>query len=114
MSKIIKLPSGNTVTLRDPKSMKQKDRKKIYVDGEVTISTGLAMMENIMAMLIEEWTFDLLIPSVKVDSLGELDIDDYDALNDHAQEALVLLFPRLNKTEESEADPKALGGNSND
>ena len=29
MLKVIKLPSGNTVTLRDPKTLKVKDRRKM-------------------------------------------------------------------------------------
>lgn len=114
MNKSLKLPSGNTVTFRDPKTLKQKDRRKIYVDGEVTVKNGLAMMENIMSILIEEWTFDLILPSISLDSLGELGLEDYDVLNDYATEALATLFPRLDKNAENEADPKVTTGNSSD
>lgn len=113
MSKQVKLPSsGATVTLRDPKTLKQKDRKKVYVDGDVTISTGLQMIENILAVLIESWSLDLLLPSVDINSLGELELEDYDVLEQEAKDAMPALFPRLNKSPENEADPKATTDNS--
>jgi hypothetical protein len=114
MSKEIKLPvSKATVVLRDPKSLKQRDRKKVYVDGEVNLSTGLQMMENIIAILVESWTLDLLIPSLDVNVLGELELADYDVLDAEAKDAMSVLFPSLNKSAENEADPKALTDNSN-
>ena len=113
MSKQIKLPiSGASVTLRDPKSLKQKDRKKVYVDGEITISTGLQMLENILAVLIESWTLDLLLPSVDVKTLGELELADYDVLEAEAKEAMPILFPSLARTAENEADPKVVTDSS--
>jgi hypothetical protein len=114
MSKKITLPSGATVTLRDPKTLKQKDRKKIYVDGDVTIKTGLAMMENIIAALIEEWSFELTLPSISLDSLGELELEDYDVLETHAKEVMPVLFPALNRSKENEEDPKVVTDNSSD
>jgi hypothetical protein len=114
MSKIINLPSGATATIKDPRSLKQKDRKRTYVDtkGEPTMASGIAMMDNLIAVLIEEWSFDLIIPSVRLESLDELDIADYDMLQEEAEAALPLLFPRINKSVENEADPKASTDNS--
>lgn len=108
MSRIINLPSGETATLRDPKTLKQKDRAKLYsVEADGSVAAGMAMMSNLIAILVEEWSFDLIPPSVKVDSLGELSIADYDTLMDAANEAMPVLFPQLSQTEVSEADPKA-------
>jgi hypothetical protein len=114
MSKKITLPSGATVTLRDPKTLKQKDRKNIYVDGEVTIKNSLEMMENIIAALIVEWSFPFAIPTVQAGTLGELEIEDYDALEEFAKDAMPIVFPTLGKTRENEADPKAITDDSND
>jgi hypothetical protein len=114
MSNTITLPSGATVTLRDPKSLKHKDRKTIYVDGDLTTRTSIDMMERIIAVMVQDWSYDLLIPSVKLDSLGELDIPDYDALQDKVQDLLPSMFPQLARTDEGEANPKATGENSND
>lgn len=115
MSRIINLPSGATATLKDPRELKQKDRKRTYVDtkGEPSLASGLAMMDNLIAVLIEEWSFDLIIPSVKLESLDELSTADYDMLQAEAEEALPLLFPRLSKSVENEADPKATTADSN-
>jgi hypothetical protein len=117
MSNIITLPSGNTVTLRDAKEFKQKDRVKIYdgtpTDQLETLSGGMALIDRILAVLIEEWSFDLIPPSIKIESLGELSIRDYDRLTDEAQNALSALFPQLKNDDPAiEADPKAITENS--
>jgi hypothetical protein len=102
----IALPSGATVTLRDPKSFKQKDRRKIYeaIDGEATVATGLAMQDALISVLVESWSLDLVPPSIKIDSLGELDLADYDRLAEAAQESMSVIFPAFSQVSD---DPKA-------
>jgi hypothetical protein len=117
MSKIINLPSGATATLRDPKTLKHKDRVKVYsgVDvNNVTAEMSYTITTNLIALLVEEWTLELLPPHVKIDSIGELEIGDYDALAVEANEALPVLFPALASTPANEADPKAPTESSND
>lgn len=109
----ITLPSGATVTLRDPKSLKHKDRKTIYVDGELSTRTSIEMMERIIAVMVQDWSFDLLIPSAKLESLGELSLADYDYLQDHVQELLPSMFPQLSRTDDGDSDPKVITENSN-
>jgi hypothetical protein len=65
-------------------------------------------------VIVEDWSFDLVIPSIKSEILGELDVADYDALTEEAKIALEVLFPKTSKTLEAEADPKAPTDNSND
>ena len=94
MSEVIKLPSGNTATIKDPKSLKQGDRKKIMVIAGKTdnaIETGLAIVDTLLSILIEEWSFDLVPPSVKVTSLDELSIEDYDALSKSRRSAKIYM-----------------------
>jgi hypothetical protein len=55
----------------------------------------------------------LIPPSVKPESIGELSIEDYDALQEECQKFMALLFPQLAATVEGEADPKVTSGNSN-
>jgi hypothetical protein len=114
MSRIINLPSGNTATLRDPKTLKQKDRAKLYeVEVDGSVKSGMAMMDRLIAVLIEEWSFDLILPAVRIEMLGELDIADYDFLSAEAEKAMAVLFPALAKTEAADADPKAPIAKSN-
>lgn len=113
--KVIKLPSGNSVTLRDSKELKVKDRNKIFeetnnLDG-VLLNVGLS--NSIIARLVKEWTFDLIPPSVRIESLGELSIADYDALLAATEDAQNVLFPTFEPTLENEEDPKAHTANSN-
>lgn len=114
MSKIINLPSGATATIRDPRSLKQKDRQKVLVsvNAENNVAAAVSFTDSAISILVEEWSFDLLPPAVKIDSLGELSIADYDALAEAANEGIQFLFPQLRQTAESEADPKATTENS--
>jgi hypothetical protein len=116
MSKSVTLPSGATAKLKDPKLLKVKDRKRVLRTSEVEggdLSKAMALSDALIAMLIEEWSFDLLIPAVKIESLDELDMADYDALVEHTKEAQEVLFPSLAKTDENEKNPKATTADSN-
>jgi hypothetical protein len=108
MSKEIKLPSGATAVLRDPATLKQKDRMKVYrnADASESVTNGMTLLDNFIAVMVEEWSFDLLPPSVKPESLGELSILDYDTLRIEVEKNLPALFPSLSKTVENVDDPK--------
>jgi hypothetical protein len=115
MSKIINLPSGATATIRDPRTLKQKDRQKVLVSVNSennSVAAAVSFTDSTIAVLVEEWSFDLLPPSVKLESLGELSIADYDALAEAANDGIQFLFPQLRQTAETEADPKATTANS--
>jgi hypothetical protein len=118
MSKEIKLPSGATVKIRDLNTLKQKDRMRLFPENESQEGNpayrGYKMFDNTIAVIVEDWSFDLVIPSIKSEILGELDVADYDALTEEAKIALEVLFPKTSKTLEAEADPKAPIVNSND
>ena len=116
MSKKITLPSGATVTLKDPASLRVKDRKRVLKTADVEggdLTRALALGDALIAMLIEDWSLDLLIPALKIDNLDELEMADYDALVDATKDAQKFLFPSLGETVENEKDPKAPTDNSN-
>lgn len=110
MSIEITLPSGNTVKLRDPSTLKVGDRKKVIKatdkqDGD--LSKAMALGDALIAMLIEDWSFNMMIPSIKMDNLDELSMSDYDALTEATKDAQGYLFPSLADTDENAKDPKA-------
>jgi len=110
-SKKISLPSGATVTIKDPATLRVKDRNRVIKAGDGLtgdIAKGLAFSEALISTIVEEWSFDLIIPSVKPDSLEELEIADYDALVKASDEISSVLFPTLAKTDENDKDPKVL------
>ena len=116
MSKTVTLPSGATVTLRDPKTLRVKDRKMLIttadaVDGEM--AKALALSDALISMLIVDWSLDLVIPSVKKDSLDELEVSDYDFLMEQTKEIQKALYPNLKEDETNINDPKANTENSN-
>ena len=116
MSQKITLPSGATVTLKDPALLRVKDRKRVLKTADVEggdLTRALALGDALIAMLIEDWSLDLLVPSLKIDNLDELEMKDYDALVDATKDAQKFLFPSLGETVENEDDPKAPSDNLN-
>jgi hypothetical protein len=116
MSKKITLPSSATVTLKDPKLLRVKDRKAVLKSSETEggeLTRAMALGDALIAMMIIDWSLDLPIPSIKIDSLGELEMRDYDALVEETKEVQAYLFPSLAETTENETNPKAITENSN-
>lgn len=115
-SKTVTLPSGATVVLRDPTTLRVKDRKKVYAaaNGQEGIMQALSLSDGLIAILIESWSFDLLIPSIKLEMLDELEMPDYDFLSREVESAQAILFPTISKTDQSEADPKAITADFNE
>ncbi len=110
MSKEVKLPSGATVVLKDPSLLRVKDRKKVIQASDSTegeLARALVLGDALIAMLVESWSFDLIPPAIKLESLDELEIPDYDALVEATKDAQAKLFPSVAKTIENEKDPKA-------
>lgn len=116
MSKKVTLPSGATATLKDPKTLRVKDRRAIMTaseKGEGDLGKALALSDALLSVLIEDWSFDLPIPSVKISSVDELEMKDYDYLVEQTKDAQKTLFPSLADTTENQNDPKANTADSN-
>lgn len=117
MSKEITLPSGNTVKLRDPATLLKKDRDKVSAiasEADTELMQQLALQDGLVAVSVIEWSFDLVPPSIRLASLGELTPKDFDALVKECAPAAEYLFPQLFETEANAKDPKADTANSND
>ncbi len=115
MSKKITLPSGATATLKDPSLLRVKDRKKVLKSTDVEggeLTKALALQAALIAMLIEDWSFEFVIPNINLDSLDELEMRDYDALIEETSEAQKYLFPTIADTPENDANPKAITADS--
>lgn len=113
MSKIITLPSGATATIKDPKTLLMKDRNKILsiANGQEGLMQALSLQNGLISVMVEEWSFDLIPPSIKITSLDELTIKDYEALAAEVLVAQEYLFPTL--SDDGTNDPKVSIGNSN-
>lgn len=116
MSKTITLPSGATVKLRDPKTLLMKDRNKvmeIQSKADTQIMQAVALQNGVISVMVVEWSFDLIPPSVRLASLEELTPADFDALASEVDEAVNYMFPSIIETAETINDPKASTANSN-
>jgi hypothetical protein len=107
----IKLPSGATVTLRDPKKVKSGERDRalrgLNLADENQLDVMLDITWRVASVLIEEWSYDLLPPTIKPESLDELDLEDADALRIEIMPLVTQLIPKFGRTDEAAADPKA-------
>jgi hypothetical protein len=116
-SKTVKLPSGAEVVLKDPKTLRVRDRKKVFEqasNAKEGIMQALSLSDGLLAILIESWTLDLIIPSVRIDSIDEMEMADYDYLTEQTKDAQKVLFPSLSQTDETEKNPESPFGNSKD
>ena len=107
-TKIVLPKSKAEVTLRDATEMRHKDRKRVWAslsENDNALIQSLDMTEGLIAFLVKDWTLDLIIPSIKIASLGELEIADYDVLATEANKAQDILFPNFAKTPENESNP---------
>ena len=113
--KKVELPSGGWAVFKDPKSLRVKDRKKVIknANGEEGLLQAISLVDGLIAILVEEWSFQEPVPSIKVSVLDELTMADYDALAEEAGKAQSVLFPALSKTDATEADADSPFGNSN-
>lgn len=111
MSKTITLPSGATVTLKDPKTLLMKDRNKVLslANGQEGVMQAVSLQNGLIAVMVESWSFDLIPPSVKITSLDELTIKDYETLSAEALVAQEYLFPAI--TDEATDNPKVSTAN---
>ena len=100
------LPSGGWATFKDASTLRVKDRKKILknANNEEGLMQALSIVDGLIACLVEEWSFEMLVPSLKIANLEELTMADYDVLAEEAGKAQKVLFPSLAKTEETEKD----------
>ena len=115
--RVVTLPkSGGSVTLKDPASLRVKDRRRVIAaaNNEERLLQAMSLTDGLIAALVVEWSLDLVIPSIKLSTLDELELADYDFLTEIAQEAAKTIFPKTAKTPEAEADAESPTENSND
>jgi hypothetical protein len=83
-------------------------------DGELSAKKGIAIGNALLTTIIEDWSYEMLIPSIKEDSIEELPIPDYVALMKETESLTKDLFPEITETMENAQDPKAITEDSND
>jgi hypothetical protein len=107
MSKKINLTSGATVTIKDAGDLKVKDRNRIMRAGsnESDAEKGIAIGNALLSTIIEDWSYDLIIPSAKEDSIEELPIKDYVELMKLTEDLVKDLFPDLADTDKNRTNP---------
>jgi hypothetical protein len=113
MSKEIALPSGHKVVLKDPEQLLMRDRKLALkaTEGKKGMMMIAAFNEGLIAAMVESWSFDLIPPSINLDSLEQLNPKDFQMLTKECEVAAQYLFPETSESEATDMDPKALIAN---
>lgn len=114
-SKEVTLPSGATVVIKDARMLLVRDRNKVLeCAGEKEgVMQAVGMQNGLIAVMVESWSFDLLPPNVRLDSIEELTPLDYEKLLEESLPAQTALFPSLAANETNVNDPKANTANFN-
>jgi hypothetical protein len=76
------------------------------------IEKGLSVIDAMVVLLVESWSFDKPIPSEDPAVLDDMPAKDYDALSTPAAAAMADLFPDFSAN--GHADPKVPTANSSD
>jgi len=107
MSKQIKLPSGATVTIKEGSELRVKDRNVMMRANAIEnkAERGIALGNAMLAVVIEDWSFDFMIPSVKEDSIEKLSIPDYLSLMKQTEDLTKEIFPEVADTDENRLNP---------
>lgn len=116
MEKKIELPSGGWALFKDPTTLKVKDRKKVFQNAgdKEGVMAALSLVDGMLSIIIKEWSFEMPIPSIKMNVLDELTMADYDTLSEAAGEIQSILFPNMSKTPETEDNADSPFDKSND
>lgn len=109
----ITLPSGATAVIKDPRTLLVRDRNKVleYADNDSKVMMAIGMQNGLVAVMVDSWSFDLIPPSVRIESLEELTPADYEALIEASLPAQTALFPSLVADESNTNDPKVITAN---
>lgn len=115
-SKTVTLPSGNTVVIKDPRTLLVRERKQVlaFADHESKVAMATGMQDGLIAVMIDSWSFDFIPPIISIESLENLSPADYEMLLELCMPAQEALFPSISKKAADLNDPKATTGNSND
>jgi hypothetical protein len=100
--KQIQLPSGGTVTFREPTDLRAKDKRRILKnlkdDNIGTFAGAYDLTDGVIMLLVESWSIPYLpnapLPAELPEILGELTIADEQVLTNAAQPVVGLLFPK--------------------
>ena len=108
---VLTLPSGFKVALRNPKAIRNRERRVILAgitgDTANAVGAGFDILARIQSALIVGWDVQhvddalvpsgpvLPIPSAAPESLDDLPLSDANALDTVAQEVQKLLFPNF-------------------
>ena len=112
MDRRVDLPSGGYAVLRDPLTVTNKERKPIVAQMDAAqrnpdqIVTNFDLTEQLVVLMVKEWTHPFPLPSQSRDSLDEIPTLDYDRLCISVQDKESRIF--LDVTEKP--DPKDQNG----
>ena len=98
----VELSSGNWASVRDVETITNRERRaamrawNLAVGDE--IERGMVLNDQLIALFVDEWSFDLPLPKENIDVLEELLGHDYDRIQHEVMEAQKSLFLSFDPT----------------
>ena len=95
MAERITLPSGNWIALRDWRDLRRGDKKraiKSVEDPENALGSTYDVLDGLLVLLVENWSYELPLPSVDPTAVERLPLKDDNALIEAIAPAARALF----------------------
>lgn len=110
----IDLKNGAWASIRDVEAITNRERRAALRIWNATegddIERGIVLNDQLIALFVDEWSFDLPLPRDNVAVLEELLGHDYDSIQHHVMEAQKNLFLNFDPT----PDPQSPTGPSSE
>lgn len=107
---------GSWVQLRDPRTLKSGDKRKVLRAIRDTENLGeatLSIQDGITVVAVEAWSLPLPVPGQDIAVLDMMEVADYDRLGELLGPTQDALFPEAPApTPEQQADPASPTGPS--
>lgn len=98
----VDLKDGAWASIRDVETITNRERRQAMRAWNATedneIERGIALNDLLIALFVDEWSFDLPLPKENLDVLEDLLGHDYDTIKHHVMEAQKNLFLDLSPT----------------
>jgi hypothetical protein len=103
----VELKNGEWASIRDVEAITNRERRAAMrawnaAEGD-EVERGMLLNDQLIALFVDEWSFDLALPKDNLSVLEELLGHDYDMIQHHVMEAQKNLFLRFDPSPDQDS-----------
>jgi hypothetical protein len=103
----VELKNGEWASIRDVEAITNRERRAAMrawnaAEGD-EVERGMLLNDQLIALFVDEWSFDLALPKDNLSVLEELLGHDYDTIQHHVMEAQKNLFLRFDPSPDQDS-----------